>query len=89
MRWSRGIAIKTGGPERMLCLNSCKVQRYEFGLDSVPLPVETLRQYDCVLSAADQTVCAYDFVVKESSLIIDIRNAYSHVTHSREKTLCP
>ena len=62
-----------------------KMRKYEFGLESVALTAETLRQYDCVLIATDHTACDYDLVVKESSLVADTRNATSQITHNREK----
>jgi UDP-N-acetyl-D-glucosamine dehydrogenase len=63
----------------------CKMRKYEFGLESVPLTAETLRRYDCVLVATDHTAYDYDFIVRESSLVIDTRNATARVTQGREK----
>lgn len=62
-----------------------KMRKYEFGLESVSLTAETLSHYDCVLIATNHTVYDYDFIVKESSLVVDTRNATSSVKEGREK----
>ena len=66
-----------------------RMRKYEFGLESVPLTAETLRSYDCVVIATDHTAYDYDLIVRESSLVVDTRNATSKVTRSREKIVRP
>lgn len=60
-------------------------RRYDFQLESVPLTAETLRAADLVLIATDHSAFDYDFIVRESRLIVDTRNATRAVRYGREK----
>jgi UDP-N-acetyl-D-glucosamine dehydrogenase len=82
----RGASVEYNDPN---VLRLGKMRKYEFGLESVPLTAETLRRRDCVLIATDHTAYDYDLIVRESSLVVDTRNATSRVTHSREKIVRP
>ena len=62
-----------------------KMREYNFGLESVSLTSETLRAYDCTLIVTDHSVTDYIQVVRESSLVVDTRNATAGVTDNREK----
>jgi UDP-N-acetyl-D-glucosamine dehydrogenase len=62
-----------------------KMRKYDFGLQSIPLTAEGLRAHDCALIVTDHSAVDYDWVVGESSLVVDTRNATSRVTHQREK----
>jgi len=62
-----------------------KMRKYAFGLESVPLTAEALRLYDCALIVTDHAAYDYGFIVKESSLVVDTRNATSSVKEGREK----
>jgi len=64
-----------------------KMRKYQFDLESVPLTAEALHLYDCVLIVTDHTAYDYDFIVKESSLVVDTRNATSRVKDGREKII--
>jgi len=62
-----------------------KMRKYEFGLDSAPLTAEALRLYDCAVIVTDHSAYDYDFIVRESSLVIDTRNATRSVKEGRGK----
>lgn len=62
-----------------------KMRKYDFGLESIPLTTETLREHDCTLIVTDHSTVDYDLVVGESHLVVDTRNATARVTHHREK----
>lgn len=54
-------------------------------MESVPLTPQSLAGRDCVLIATDHTAYDYDFIVANSPLVIDTRNATKMVAHGREK----
>ena len=62
-----------------------KMRKYDFRLESIPLNAETLRAHDCALIVTDHSDVDYDLVVRESSLVVDTRNATARVTRQREK----
>ncbi|MBI5755333.1 MAG: nucleotide sugar dehydrogenase [Nitrospirae bacterium] len=49
--------------------------RRRFKMTSAELTVETLKGYDCVLIATDHSVYDYKWIVENSNLVIDTRNA--------------
>ncbi|MBD2358447.1 nucleotide sugar dehydrogenase [Tolypothrix sp. FACHB-123] len=51
---------------------------YQFDLKSLEINVDTLSQMDCVLLATDHDQFDYDFIQKNSSLIVDTRGRYRH-----------
>ena len=54
-------------------------------LQSTPLDAKFLASQDCVLIATDHSAYDYDFIVQNSRLVVDTRNATKHVRHGREK----
>lgn len=52
-------------------------------MKSVPLTVDFLQQQDCVLIATDHSDYDYDFIVSNSKLVIDTRNATKDVLKNR------
>lgn len=52
-----------------------KMRKYDFRMRSVPLTEENLGRYDCVIIATDHSDYDYDFIVRNSSLVVDTRNA--------------
>ena len=52
-----------------------KMRKYNLKMKSVPLAVETLKRYDCAVIATDHSCYDYEFIAKNSSLLIDTRNA--------------
>ena len=57
-----------------------RMRRYNFQLDSVELSAENLSQYQAVLIATDHSSIDYEFVVRNSRLVIDTRNATRDIT---------
>jgi UDP-N-acetyl-D-glucosamine dehydrogenase len=51
-----------------------KMRMYDFKKSSVPLSQATLKKYDCVVIATDHSSYDYEFIVKNSSLVVDTRN---------------
>ena len=62
-----------------------KSRNYDFGLESIPLNSETLKQFDCVLIVTDHRSYDYSWIVRESALVIDTRNATAKVLEGRDK----
>jgi UDP-N-acetyl-D-glucosamine dehydrogenase len=54
-------------------------------MDSTPLDAKFLASQDCVLIATDHSAYDYDFIVKNSKLVIDTRNATKQVREGRER----
>jgi UDP-N-acetyl-D-glucosamine dehydrogenase len=52
-------------------------------LKSQPLTAEYLRRQDCVLIVTDHTAVDYGLVVRESSLVVDTRNATANIADSK------
>ena len=57
----------------------------EIVMDSVPLTAEQLATYDAVLISTDHDDVDYNFVVENSKLVVDTRNAWKHVTAHRDR----
>jgi len=64
-----------------------KMRKYDFGLESIPLTAGALHAHDCSLIVTDHTAIDYDFVVGESSLVVDTRNATAGVKRDRDKII--
>lgn len=62
-----------------------KTRRYNFGLSSVEIRLETLSQYDAVLIVTDHAAFDYPSIVRSARLVVDTRNATRGVTEHREK----
>ncbi|MDR1480585.1 MAG: nucleotide sugar dehydrogenase [Planctomycetaceae bacterium] len=56
-------------------------------MQSTPLTKEFLEAQDCVLIATDHSAYDYDFIVQNSSLIVDSRNATKNVKNGRNKII--
>lgn len=56
-------------------------------MTSSPLTSEFLASQDCVLISTDHSAYDYNFIVAESKLVIDTRNATKTVTRNREKVI--
>jgi len=52
-----------------------KMRDYDLRMASVPLTEKNLRKYDCLLISTDHSAYDYRFIVKNSNLVIDTRNA--------------
>ncbi|HAY79322.1 MAG TPA: nucleotide sugar dehydrogenase [Planctomycetaceae bacterium] len=53
-------------------------------LASEPLTPDYLASQDCILIATDHSAYDYEMIVRHSQLVVDTRNATSHVTDGRE-----
>jgi UDP-N-acetyl-D-glucosamine dehydrogenase len=60
-------------------------RRYDFQLQSRPLTAAELQAADAVLIVTDHSTVDYDFVVRESRLVVDTRNATRAVRDGRER----
>jgi UDP-N-acetyl-D-glucosamine dehydrogenase len=60
-------------------------RRYDFQLESQPLTAAELGAADAVLIATDHSAFDYEFIVRESRLVVDTRNATRSVRDGREK----
>ena len=54
-----------------------KMRQYSFRMMSVPLTEEILSSYDCVVISTNHSSYDYEFLVENSRLIVDTRNATS------------
>jgi len=68
----RGASVDYNDPH---VPRTVKTRKYDLRMESVPLTEENLRKYDCVLVATDHSDYDYDFIVRNSSLVVDTRNA--------------
>lgn len=62
-------------------------RRYDFQLESQPLTAAELRAADAVLIITDHSAFDYEFIVRESRLVVDTRNAARCVREGREKVI--
>ncbi len=53
-----------------------KTRKYDFRLKSVELTADKLGEYDIVIVSTNHSVYDYDFIYKNSRLILDTRNAF-------------
>jgi UDP-N-acetyl-D-glucosamine dehydrogenase len=60
-------------------LKTHKMRDYDLRMSSVPLTDKNLKKYDCVLISTDHSAYDYAFIVKNSKLIVDTRNAAGKV----------
>ncbi len=64
-----------------------RTRKYDLGLQSVPLTVETLEASDVALIVTDHTDVDYDLVVQHAPAVVDSRNATWDVATGRERIL--
>ena len=57
----------------------------EAKLESIPLTEEAIRSYNLVVIGTDHSGFKYSEIAEHASVLIDTRNALSHVPHSRDK----
>jgi UDP-N-acetyl-D-glucosamine dehydrogenase len=71
--------------------NDPHVPRFEHagvGLESVSLSAEEISASDCVLIATAHTAYDAQFIVDNSSLVVDTRNMTKHVAENRDRIVC-
>ncbi|MDP6380126.1 MAG: nucleotide sugar dehydrogenase [Phycisphaerae bacterium] len=64
-----------------------KQRQHDLRMKSVSLTAEVLKRQDAVLIATDHTDYDYDWIVKNSALVIDTRNACANVKKGRHKVV--
>ena len=52
-----------------------KLRKYDFQMKSIPITKANLANYDCVLISTNHSSYDYKFIVKNSKLVVDTRNA--------------
>jgi len=62
-------------------------RHYNFQKKSVPLIGENLKGYDAVLISTDHSAFDMDFIVENSNLVVDTRNATADIKKGREKII--
>lgn len=63
-----------------------KMRHYDVPeMNSSALTADYLQSQDCVLIATDHSDYDYDFIVRNSRMVLDTRNATKHVTEGRER----
>jgi UDP-N-acetyl-D-glucosamine dehydrogenase len=60
-------------------------RNYAFKMKSIPLTSGQLKKFDAVLIATDHHCIDYQFVVDHSTLVLDTRNATSHVRRHKKR----
>jgi UDP-N-acetyl-D-glucosamine dehydrogenase len=60
-----------------------KMRRHDLGLSSVPLSLETLQKYDCVIIITHHDAYNWQMIADNARLIVDTRNALAGVTGGR------
>jgi UDP-N-acetyl-D-glucosamine dehydrogenase len=54
-------------------------------MESEPLTAEYLQQQDCVVIVTDHTAYDWPWIVEQSALVVDTRNATRGVSRLRER----
>jgi len=64
-----------------------RMRNYDLEMESVPLGQAVLGRADAVLICTDHSAYDYEFIVENSSLVIDTRNATKDISRGREKII--
>lgn len=64
-----------------------KMRHYDLKISSVPLKEKNLKKYDCVVISTDHFSYDYNFIAKNSRLIVDTRNAMKEVYGSNRRNI--
>ena len=62
-----------------------KMREYDLKMKSIPLTAAKLKSYDCVLISTNHSDYDYPWIVKNSKLVVDTRNATVRVKSGRSK----
>jgi UDP-N-acetyl-D-glucosamine dehydrogenase len=79
---SRGAKVDYNDPH---IPKTRKGREHDLRMKSVPLSAARLKSYDAVLISTDHSAYDYEMIVKNSSLVIDTRNATAGVRSGRSK----
>lgn len=60
-----------------------KMREYDLRMSSVALTAQSLKRFDCVIISTDHSAYDYRFIVRNSSLVIDTRNATKKLRSAR------
>lgn len=60
-----------------------KLRKYTFNKKSVKITKQNLAKYDMVLLSTDHTYYDYEFILKNSKIIVDTRNAFGKFKNSK------
>lgn len=63
------------------------MRKFDLGLTSQPLTVETLRNQDAVVIVTDHSNVDYALIVEHARLVVDTRNATRHVADGRPNVI--
>jgi len=64
-----------------------KLRKYNFNLKSSPLSKNLLKKMDVVLIVTDHSSYNYEWIVENSKLIVDTRNATSNIKTNKHKVI--
>ena len=64
-----------------------KMHEHNLRMKSRPLSAKMLRRYDIVIIATDHSCYDYKWIVKNSKMIVDTRNATANVKSGRSKII--
>jgi UDP-N-acetyl-D-glucosamine dehydrogenase len=64
-------------------LKTHKMRDYDLKMSSVPLTDKNLKKYDCLLISTNHSEYDYAFIVKNSKLVVDTRNAAGKIRSSK------
>lgn len=71
----KGANVSYNDPYVSIAVN----HKADFRMRSVPLSLKNLKKYDCVLIATDHSAYDYRWIVANSKLVVDTRNATSGI----------
>ena len=80
--WEKGAKVDYNDP---YIPRTHKQRKHNLKLSSKPLSAQSLRKYDVVLIATDHSDYDYPWIVENSQLVIDTRNATAGVKRGRNK----
>ncbi len=64
-----------------------KMRHYDLKMASVPLTGKNLKKYDCIVISTDHSSYDYNFIAKNSRLVVDTRNAMEVVSNFMGKII--
>lgn len=64
---------------------SPEMRHYNVTKDSTDLTTDSLKSFDCVLLSTDHSNFDYQFIYDNANLIVDTRNAFSHIDDKADK----
>lgn len=81
----KGAVVEYNDPYIPAVPKVSPMRHYTIKMASVELTPENLKKYDAILIVTDHSCYDYDMIVRESSIIVDSRNATKNVKEGREK----